>query len=189
MMFETVGQSSIFLAMMYAGLCVGLLYDGLRMVRRLLAANALVTAFFDLLFWLAAAAVAAVALALRGEGALRFYSLAGCASGMVLYLLGISRVLRAIGQAIVRSYRRAEESPKWQAKLEKQRQLAAEKVARKQEKRKLRQAKPQNSIEGPFKCPIKDANEGSIEGPIKGSRKGSTKNSIKDSIKGSASNP
>ena len=121
MMFETVGQAGIFLAMVYAGLVVGLLYDGARLARRLLAAGTVITGIVDLLFWLGAGAVVSVALALRGEDAVRLYALAGCACGAVLYLLGISRALRAVGQAVARAYRRVEESPKWQAKLEKRR--------------------------------------------------------------------
>lgn len=139
MMFETVGQSGVFLAMVYAGLLVGLLYDGLRLMRRLLAANALVTGLADLLFWLAAGAVVAVALALKGEGSLRLYALAGCASGAALYLLGISRVLRAGGQAIADAYRRVEESPKWQAKLEKQRRNQEERQRRREAERLARE--------------------------------------------------
>lgn len=132
MMFETIGQAGVFLAMVYAGLLIGLVYDGLRLLRRLLNAGPLLTALLDLLFWLGAGVVAAVALALRSEEALRLYALGGCAAGMVLYLLGISRVLRAAGQAVARAYRRAEESPKWQMRLEKQRQRQEAERARKQ---------------------------------------------------------
>jgi len=121
MMFETVGQAGVFLAMVYAGLIVGLVYDGARLSRRVLAANATVTALLDLLFWLVAGGVVSVALAFRGEDSVRLYALGGCASGVVLYLLGISRVLRAMGQAAARAYRRVEESPKWQAKAEQRR--------------------------------------------------------------------
>ena len=132
-MFETVGQAGAFLAMVYAGLIVGLLYDGARLARRLLAAGAMVTGILDLLFWLAAGAVVSVALALRGEDSVRLYALAGCASGVVLYLLGISRALHAVGQAIARAYRRVEESPKWQAKLEKQRRRQQERRERREQ--------------------------------------------------------
>lgn len=120
MMFETIGQAGVFLAMVYAGLVIGLVYDALRLVRRALAAKALLTAFLDLIFWLGAGAVAAVALALRNEESMRLYALGGCASGVVLYMLGISRVLQAAGKGIARMYRRVEETPKWQAKLARQ---------------------------------------------------------------------
>jgi spore cortex biosynthesis protein YabQ len=133
MMFETVGQAGVFLAMVYAGLLVGLMYDGLRLLRRLLLANAWVTALLDLIFWLGAGAVTAVALALRGEGALRLYALAGCASGAVLYLLGISRLLRALGQALARGHRRAMESPRRLARLERQRRQQEARQARRAE--------------------------------------------------------
>ncbi|MCL2544469.1 MAG: spore cortex biosynthesis protein YabQ [Clostridia bacterium] len=150
MMFETVGQAGIFLAMVYAGLAVGLLYDGARLARRLLAAGAVITGIVDLLFWLAAGVVVSVALALRGEDSVRLYALAGCASGAVLYLLGVSRALRAVGQAVARAYRRVEETPKWQAKLEKQRlrqqerreQKALAKGRREQEKKTRGVSKP-----------------------------------------------
>jgi len=119
MMFETVGQAGVFLAMVYAGLIVGLLYDGARLARRLVSAGAVITGILDLLFWLAAGAVVSVALALRGEDAVRLYALGGCATGAALYLLGISRVLHAVGQAIARAYSRMEEKQKIRAAKEK----------------------------------------------------------------------
>jgi len=115
MMFETVGQAGVFLAMVYAGLIVGLLYDGARLARRLLPTSAVITGIVDLLFWLAAGAVVSVALALRGEDSVRLYALGGCAAGVVLYLLGISRVLRTVGQAIAHAYRQQEKKQQQKA--------------------------------------------------------------------------
>lgn len=142
MMFETIDQAGVFLAMVYAGLAIGLLYDALRLLRRTLAAKALLTAFLDLIFWLSAGVVAAVALALRNEDSMRLYALGGCASGVVLYMLGISRVLQAAGKGIARMYRRVEETPKWQAKLARQQanQLARQQAMVRQQAEKKENA-------------------------------------------------
>ncbi len=94
MMFETAAQAQVFLTMMYAGLLVGLGYDVLRAVRRATAANAWWTGCLDLLFWIGAALVVSAALALGSQEGFRFYALVGCACGVVLYLLGISLLLR-----------------------------------------------------------------------------------------------
>ncbi len=117
MMFETIGQAQVFLTMVYAGLTVGLVYDVLRMLRHLTGARMWWTAVLDLLFWLGAGIIVAVALALGGEQSVRLYALGGCACGFVLYLLGISRVLRGVGSAAAAAYRRVEQTPKWQARL------------------------------------------------------------------------
>jgi spore cortex biosynthesis protein YabQ len=99
MLFETSGQAGAFLAMVYAGLLMGLGYDLLRALRRALRAGSLCTGLLDLCFWLGAALVAAATLAARGEGGLRLYALGGCACGIALYLAGISRVLWALWRA------------------------------------------------------------------------------------------
>lgn len=101
MMFETTGQANIFLAMVYAGLAVGVCYDLLRLLRRLLKARRLLTGALDLLFWVGASGCAAWMLAVSGEGSLRVYALMGCASGLVLYLLGLSALMQfLINQAL-----------------------------------------------------------------------------------------
>ncbi len=80
----------------------------------------------DLLFWLGAGGVTAVALALSGEEALRLYVLLGCGCGAVLYLLGVSRVLGALGRAIAEAYHRTEESPARKARQQRQQQKREE---------------------------------------------------------------
>ncbi len=57
--------------MVYAGLAMGVCYDLLRLLRLLLRAGPVLTALFDLLFWLLAAALAACAAALCGAQSLR----------------------------------------------------------------------------------------------------------------------
>ena len=65
-MLWEANQAQVFLAMVYAGLAMGVCYDLLRLLRLLLRAGPVLTALFDLLFWLLAAALAACAAALCG---------------------------------------------------------------------------------------------------------------------------
>ena len=90
MLFATVGQVWIFLAMVYAGLMMGLAYDFFRMLRLMLWAGRGMTAVMDLLFALAGAAIALRALVAANGGELRLFALGGCAVGAVLYLTGAS---------------------------------------------------------------------------------------------------
>ena len=86
-MLWEANQAQVFLAMVYAGLAMGVCYDLLRLLRLLLRAGPVLTALFDLLFWLLAAALAACAAALCGA---------------VLWAAGLRRMMRASARLAAR---------------------------------------------------------------------------------------
>lgn len=77
----------------YAGLAAGVTYDMLRLLRVFLHAGTLLTAVFDILFWILAAGMVAMAVALSGEEGLRFYLLLGTVCGMLLWAGGLRRIM------------------------------------------------------------------------------------------------
>ena len=81
MLFYTVGQSRIFLTMLYAGLAVGLYASLDAAARRLFGAGRLLALMMDLVFGIAAAAVTCLALVVAADGELRLYALMGVAAG------------------------------------------------------------------------------------------------------------
>lgn len=84
MLFYTIGQSRIFLTMLYAGLAVGL-YAGLdSAARRLFGAGRILSLMMDLMFGLVLAAIVLTALICAADGELRLYSLMGVLCGYLL---------------------------------------------------------------------------------------------------------
>lgn len=105
-MFEATRQGGVFLTMVYAGLLCGVLYDILRIARRVLCAGRMLSAVLDILFWIGAAGICAVALFHTIREPVRMYAMLGAACGMMLYLMGVSELLygiiRALGGAAVK---------------------------------------------------------------------------------------
>lgn len=85
MLFYTVGQSQVFLAMVYAGLFVGALYDVMRLVRTFLTAGPVLTLAADLVFGAGSAALLIAFMYKANYLDLRLYLLLGAVCGLLLY--------------------------------------------------------------------------------------------------------
>lgn len=99
-MFSKAAQAEVFLATVYAGLAAGVAYDMLRLLRLFLHAGKLVTAIFDIVFWVIAAGMVAVAAALSGEEGLRFYLMLGTLCGMLVWAGGFRRLVLLLEKAV-----------------------------------------------------------------------------------------
>ncbi len=104
-MHTTLTQISELLATIYAGLFIGLVYEALRLFRRILRAGKWLTALFDLLFWAVAALVAALALFHINGGQLRLYSVCGFLLGALLFIFGIGPVFASAFSFIALPFR------------------------------------------------------------------------------------
>ena len=107
-MFQRAAQAEVFLATVYAGLAAGVAYDMLRLMRRFLRAGKLITAILDIVFWVIAAGMVAVAAALSGEEGLRFYLILGMLCGMLLWAGGFRRLILIAEQTVHRSIKKKE---------------------------------------------------------------------------------
>ncbi len=96
MLFATIGQAWVFLATVYGGLALGLLYDIARIVRIALGAGRMATMVVDALFWAVAGAVMFAAIWYAGAGDLRAYMLLGFACGWALFELALGRAVMAV---------------------------------------------------------------------------------------------
>jgi len=85
MLFYTVGQSRIFLTMLYAGLAVGLYASLDAAARRLFDAGRTLALAMDLLFGVVAASITCLALVAAADGELRLYALMGVAAGYLIF--------------------------------------------------------------------------------------------------------
>lgn len=92
--FETQSQAWVFLSMVYLGLGLGLVYDGLGLMRR--SGKKGWTIGTDLLFFLLAGASLTLALVITGQDELRIYALLGLVCGGLVYLLGLRRLITGI---------------------------------------------------------------------------------------------
>ena len=106
MLFATIGQWKVLVAMMVAGLLVGLVYDLLAALRRLLRAGPLLSLCADLAFGLLSALLLGGALTLADYGRARLYPFLGACAGAALYAFGPHRLGRRLLRAIVRKFRR-----------------------------------------------------------------------------------
>lgn len=93
MLFGTVGQSRVFLTMLYAGLLLGLYADLDSAARRLFRAGRLLSVLMDLFFGVAAACIVFSALLAAADGELRLYSLMGACCGYLIWAGTLSPVL------------------------------------------------------------------------------------------------
>ena len=85
MLFYTVGQSRIFLTMLYAGLAIGFYVSIDHAARRLFGAGRLMALSMDLLLGVVIAGVGCFALIIAADGELRLYSLLGMLCGFLIY--------------------------------------------------------------------------------------------------------
>ena len=85
MLFYTVGQSRIFLTMLYAGLAVGLYGSLDAAARRLFVPGRLLALAMDMVFGVIAAALTCLALTAAADGELRLYALMGVAAGYLIF--------------------------------------------------------------------------------------------------------
>ena len=106
MLFATIGQWKVFVAMMAAGLLVGLVYDLLAGARRLLRAGPLLSLCADLAFGLTAALVLGGALTFANYGQARLFAFLGACAGAALYAFGPHRLGRGLLRGFVRKFRR-----------------------------------------------------------------------------------
>lgn len=96
MLFYTVGQSRIFLTMLYAGLAAGLYVSIDGAARRLFGAGWALEAFMDIILGIVLAGIACFALVAAAEGELRLYSLMGMLSGFLLYRGTLAPMMRRL---------------------------------------------------------------------------------------------
>jgi spore cortex biosynthesis protein YabQ len=96
----TINQPYIFLATVYGGLVIGLLYGAVTVIRRLTHAGKWATLVWDILFFAAATLICLAVVYIANKADLRFYTFLGLAAGFSMYFFGIRltviRILRKI---------------------------------------------------------------------------------------------
>jgi spore cortex biosynthesis protein YabQ len=101
-LFETSNQLWVFLFTVYGGVVLGLLYDLLSVIRMFLKGKHVLIVFFDILFWLVAAALSFALLYYACDGEFRYYDVLGFGLGAALWFLGPGKGLKWICNKINR---------------------------------------------------------------------------------------
>ena len=91
MLFETIGQGSVFLWMLLAGMLIGLLYDLFFFARLLLRAGTALTLAMDILWGALSGVLLAAMLVIANRGRVRLFVLIAVLAGFLLYRAAASR--------------------------------------------------------------------------------------------------
>lgn len=121
MTLSTTNQAYIFLATVYVGLLLGLVYDIYRAARIIMNPGKWFVAIMDLSFWILAAFMTFYTLYKVNSGEIRLYAFIGLALGWGLYTLSIGgmvvnllvKVYRAVTWAILWPIRKVSKAIKW----------------------------------------------------------------------------
>lgn len=99
---QIVEEGRFLLYCFLAGICITVVYDGLRIFRRVKRHKAAWIAFEDLVFWIAAALFLFYVLYKTNNGVIRWFSIAGAGAGMLIYKFAIGEHLVEIMSTIIR---------------------------------------------------------------------------------------
>ena len=108
-----VTQEHILLVMFVLGVVLGVGYDGIRVIRRLVDARKVAEYISDLIYWLVVTVIVWYVQNQQTDGVIRFCQLLVGAAGMILYFATISPAvvwilytpLHFVGKLFARSYR------------------------------------------------------------------------------------
>lgn len=111
--FFVVTQGHILLVMFVLGVVLGVGYDGIRVIRRLVDARKVAEYISDLIYWLVVTVIVWYVQNQQTDGVIRFCQLLVGAAGMILYFATISPAvvwilytpLHFVGKLFARSYR------------------------------------------------------------------------------------
>ena len=101
MLMATVNQGYVFLCTVGAGVAMGVLYDGVRILRRTLHLGRVLTFLLDLVYWAVVLVVALFAVLYANEGEVRPFTILGFALGCALYLIGFSPIVLGIWRGVM----------------------------------------------------------------------------------------
>lgn len=101
---ESIGREAVFLGIsLLLGVVLFLLYDILRIFRRVVPHGNIWIGIEDFLYWICCAAAVFVMLYQENDGMVRGFALGGIVIGMILYYLLFSRFVIRINVAILKT--------------------------------------------------------------------------------------
>lgn len=101
MILSMNAQASLFLLMVIAGGCIGLLYDILRIFRKMIPHTGIIIQLEDGVYWIVVIFLMFLVLLQKNNGEIRVFVLFGAFLGMILYYLILSPLINGISDRIV----------------------------------------------------------------------------------------
>lgn len=86
------------------GICLMIIYDGLRLFRLIIPHGNLWTGVEDALYWLGSSILTFLLLFEQNDGVLRSYAIAGVLAGMIFYNLSAGRILRSLLKKVLKYF-------------------------------------------------------------------------------------
>lgn len=106
MQVSVQGQAALFLLCALLGGSMGLLYDGLRLLRRMIPHRRMLVQAEDGIYWMTVAVLVFAVLLRQNHGQIHLFLLLGIFGGMGLYGLTLSRLVMAVGEGVLRLVKR-----------------------------------------------------------------------------------
>ena len=97
-MTATINQLYIFLATVYGGFLIGLLYGAISVIRFITHAGKGATIVWDVIFFVFGTAISLSVVYIASKADLRFYTFLGLAAGFCMYYFGIHTMTRTLYQ-------------------------------------------------------------------------------------------
>lgn len=94
-------QSYLFMVFTIVGMCIGVLFDIFRILRKTIKTKDFVTYIEDILFWILTGLIIIISMYKFCDGELRFFMIIGLILGTIIYLLTISEYIIKISVFII----------------------------------------------------------------------------------------
>lgn len=101
MEFSIAQEVYVFLASVFAGLCICVVYDLLRVIRSYAKPSAAITDIEDIIFWGIAAVIMFFVVFTTNHGKVRWYEFFGVVLGSILYFFTLSRLFCFVIRKII----------------------------------------------------------------------------------------
>lgn len=101
-LIATINQLYIFLATVYGGFLIGLLYGAITVVRHISRAGRVATIVWDIIFFIFGTAISLAVVYIANKADLRFYTFLGLAAGFCMYFFGLRYTVAAIYKRFAR---------------------------------------------------------------------------------------
>lgn len=99
---ETINQAYIFIVFILSGICIGLLFDFFRILRRSFPTNDFFTYLEDMIFWILSGILLLYFLFIFNNGNLRMYLFLAITIGIFGYMTLLSKRVVKVSVAIIR---------------------------------------------------------------------------------------
>lgn len=101
MILSMSSQASLFLTTVIIGVCLGFIYDWIRVFRNIIKHANIIIQIEDALYWIAISLAVFFIMLNKNYGEIRAFSIFGSFLGMIVYFFTISHIFMSVSMAII----------------------------------------------------------------------------------------